>query len=545
MNDASTTLFSNLRIGKRMALGMGTLLILLIAITLIGQFSASKIQAEYIDYLAGDNARRIGFYEMYGQGLQTGQAVRNIVLDPDNPKAYENHKRATVQFDKAAEDMQQHDEARAQSGLPQKIVQLRAAHRHVQEQVIALAESGQPDSAKALLNSEETPKWREMRQLMLDEIKRLDDAVPTLITELKARADATRRQTLMLSCAAILLGLMLGIAITRSITRPLAHLQNVLETVEASGDCTLRVGGHASDEVGRTAAAFDLMMTRIAELIAETNRSAQAITEAAQAMLSTGADVVKHSEAQSTAAVDVAAAVEETSVSISETASNARSVDEMAVRACDHIHQTLEAVHGTTCNIGSLAAMISKTSADISLLADSSKQIDDIVQTIKAIADQTNLLALNAAIEAARAGEQGRGFAVVADEVRKLAENTAHATQEISTLIHAVQTRIDDAVEQMTQANDQAGSSQKMVEATATALNEVSVDTEKMIDAVRSIALAVQQQDAAVQQVAQRIEYIAQMSEANNSAAHLAAGTARNLDERANRLHDAVGRFRV
>lgn len=528
-----------------MALGMGTLLVILIAITLIGQLSASRIQTEYIDYLAGDNARRIGFYEMYGQGLQTGQSIRNIVLDPSNPKAYENHKRAAAQFDKVTEDMRQHDEARAQSGLPQKIMQLRIAHRRVQEQVIALVESGQPDSAKALLNSEETPKWREMRQLMLDEIKRLDDAVPTLIGELKARSDATRQQTLALSCAALLLGLMLGIAITRSITRPLAHLQEVLEKVESSGDCTLRVGGHTSDEVGRTAAAFDLMMKRIAELIAETSRSAQAITEVAQAMLATGADVVKHSEAQSTAAVDVAAAIEETSVSISETAGNARCVDEMAGRACSHIHRTLEAVHDTTCNIGSLATVISRTSADISLLADSSKQIDGIVQTIKAIAEQTNLLALNAAIEAARAGEQGRGFAVVADEVRKLAENTAHATQEISTLIHTIQSRIDDAVEQMTQANDQAGSSQKMVEATATALDEVNTDTQKMIDAVRSITLAMQEQDAAVQQVAQRIEYIAQMSEANDSAARLAAETARNLDERANRLHDAVERFRV
>ncbi|WP_231912988.1 methyl-accepting chemotaxis protein [Sterolibacterium denitrificans] len=524
---------------------MGALLSFLVAITLIGHFSAIRIQSEYIDYLAGDNARRIGFYEMYGQGLQTGQALRNIVLDPDNPKAYENHQRATAQFDKAAEDMQQHDEERAHTGLPQKIVHLRTAHRNAQEQVIALVASGQMDSAKALLNSEETPKWREMRQLMLDEIKRLDDAVPVLIEGLTARADATRRQTLTLSCIAILLGLVLGIAITRSITRPLAHLQEILEKVEASGDCTLRVGAHASDEVGRTAAAFDRMMTRIAELIAETSRSAQAITEAAHAMLTTGTDVVKHSAAQSTAAVDVAAAIEETSVSISETAGNARCVDEMAVRTCSHIQRTLEAVQGTTSNIGNLATMISRTSADISLLADNSKQIDGIVQTIKAIAEQTNLLALNAAIEAARAGEQGRGFAVVADEVRKLAENTAQATQEISSLIHTIQSRIDAAVEQMTQANDQAGNSQEMVAATATALNEVGSDTEKMIDAVRSIALAMQEQDTAVQQVAQRIEYIAQMSEANDSAARLAAETARSLDERANHLHAAVGCFRV
>jgi methyl-accepting chemotaxis protein len=343
----------------------------------------------------------------------------------------------------------------------------------------------------------------------------------------------------------IALTLALGMAIIRSITRPLASLQDTLVHVEQSGDLTLRVSATGHDEVGRTAAAFDKMMARIASVVGDTRQSAEAIAAAAQSMATAGAQVEKSSCAQSEAASAVAAAVEQTSVSISETASNARAADETTTRARTDIEKTLAAVRETATDVGELAGMIDATSGDIARLAESSRQIDGIVGTIKEIADQTNLLALNAAIEAARAGEQGRGFAVVADEVRKLAENTSKATSEISGLIGGIQVEVDAAVAQMRTANEKAGTTRDRVAASTGALDAASADTGRVTESVRSIASAVREQDVAVQQVAQRIEQIAQMTEENTAAAANAAETARHLDTLSGKLREAVSRFRV
>ncbi len=349
------------------------------------------------------------------------------------------------------------------------------------------------------------------------------------------------------SVVLLLVALLFGAAVTiiRSVTRPLSQLQETIVRIEQSGDLSLRARISSQDEVGLAAAAFDRMMQRIATLIADTRESAEAIAAAAQSMATTSAQVEKSSSAQAEAASSVAAAVEETSVSISETANNARTADETTARAREEIQKTLTEVRATAAEVERLAAMIGEASGEIGHLAESSRQIDGIVKTIKDIADQTNLLALNAAIEAARAGEQGRGFAVVADEVRKLAEKTSAATSEISTLIGNIQSEIDGAVSRMEQANGHAGTTRSRVMATTEALDAASADTLHVTEAVRSIADAVREQDSAVQQIAQRVERIAQMTDENTAASAHAAETARHLDTLAGRLRASVGQFRV
>jgi len=189
--------------------------------------------------------------------------------------------------------------------------------------------------------------------------------------------------------------------------------------------------------------------------------------------------------------------------------------------------------------------MVIEASVQIEGLLERSREIDSIAGVIKEIADQTNLLALNAAIEAARAGEQGRGFAVVADEVRKLAERTTKATAQITEMIGAVQTDTSAAVNSMHAVTPQVALGVEMAGSAAAALREISSDVATTLGNVREVASATAEQSQASTMVAQNVERIAAMVEKSAASVRAANENVRSLESLANELRDSVSKFRL
>jgi len=256
-------------------------------------------------------------------------------------------------------------------------------------------------------------------------------------------------------------------------------------------------------------------------------------------------EVKENSTVQSTAAESVAAAVEQSSVSISETSSNAQAAAKLVVNARNDSKQAGEVMKNTVEKMTDVAQLIRQSGDSVLRLDVNSKKIGSIVQVIRDIAEQTNLLALNAAIEAARAGEQGRGFAVVADEVRKLADRTGASTGEIAALIKSIQDEIGGTVTSMQQANIHAAESLELVNNSSNALHTMDEEEQEVANDVQSISDALAEQDAAIRQVAVNIEQIAQMTESNHAAASKNNLTASELDDLAAQLRNLVSSYKV
>ncbi|OGS91303.1 MAG: hypothetical protein A2Z95_10410 [Gallionellales bacterium GWA2_60_18] len=350
---------------------------------------------------------------------------------------------------------------------------------------------------------------------------------------------------LILVVLAITIAVAVSVWVARSVNRSLKAVVDAAEYAVAHDDFIRGAPEEGTQETARVGQAINHLMEKFRSIISDATRSSENIADASNALSASSKQVNQSSAAQADAASTVAAAVEEVSVSVSETAANARSAGEIVEKSRAGTEGALVVMTETVQNVNGIAALIRESDTNVGRLDESSKRIGGITQVIREVADQTNLLALNAAIEAARAGEQGRGFAVVADEVRKLAERTSKATAEIAAIIGDIQSHIGKTVTGMRQANTQVGKSLELVGRTETALHRIGDDSREVASNVQNIVDAIREQDAAIQQVAVNIEKIAQMSEENSIAAASSSNTAIQLDELSGALKKSAARFKV
>lgn len=322
-----------------------------------------------------------------------------------------------------------------------------------------------------------------------------------------------------------------------------AYAKNQTDII-ASGDLTSNIDINKSDS---SSLIFSLssMQSKIKSIIQTILNSALSVHRSSES-LTHMSDELKHASIrQSESASAMAASVEEMVVSIDVIRSNSADAKDLAIASGQSSESGSIVIEKLINNMHNISASVKDSARIIEELGAQSDQISSIVRTIKDIADQTNLLALNAAIEAARAGEQGRGFAVVADEVRKLAERTSVATGEITVMVSKIQSGTSTAVSAMQDGVTKVEQGVESAQFAGESISEIKSSSDKVISVINDISNALEEQASASNHVAQQLENIAQMSESNLEQVKLLSDNSNELAKMSNELSESVSSFKV
>ncbi|PRA53264.1 chemotaxis protein [Pseudomonas sp. MYb115] len=370
--------------------------------------------------------------------------------------------------------------------------------------------------------------------------------VISLRTALDDQAVKSTGLELLLGGGSALLGLLLIGYTAQRITRPLQELTRVMEDISlGEGDLTRRLHVQSRDEIGQLATAFNRFVERIHQSMREVSSAAQGVKAGAQRVLQASNSSLENFDDQSSRTSSVAAAINQLGAAAQEIARNACDASHQASNARQQAEDGRQVVQRTIEVMHELSGKISASCANIEVLNDKTVDIGQILEVIKGISQQTNLLALNAAIEAARAGEAGRGFAVVADEVRSLAGRTQTSALEIQQMIEALQIGAQQSVATMTESQQHSEESVSIANLAGTRLGSVTQRIGEIDNVNQSVAAATEEQTAVVE--ALNVDII-QINTLNQQGVENLQATLRacsELEQQAGRLNQLVGNFRI
>jgi methyl-accepting chemotaxis protein len=313
----------------------------------------------------------------------------------------------------------------------------------------------------------------------------------------------------------------------------------------ALGDFTGRVTAEYKGEHQLIKNSINKMGESVSNILNQVKEAVAATASAANEISSSTEQMAAGAQEQSSQTTEIAGAVEQMTKTIYETTKNTGQATEASKNAGKSAKEGGHVVEETIHGMNRIAEVVKKSAETVQALGKSSDQIGEIVQVIDDIADQTNLLALNAAIEAARAGEQGRGFAVVADEVRKLAERTTKATKEIATMIKQIQKDTSGAVESMQQGTEEVESGKLLAEKAGASLFEIIHGAEKVVDIVSQVAAASEEQSSAAEQISKNIESISSVTQESASGIQQIAHASEDLNRLTLNLQELIAQFKV
>lgn len=537
-----------LNIGKKLTLGFGLILFLVVFLSILVISRLVTMDAESVRIQADlSNKTRVNTINMAVK--DNAIASMEMLLNSDsaiNAKIIEQIQARNAQNDALLATL---SEELAGSAADQKLLEAIKKERGLYvaglEKVVSLVKEGKREEASYVAGEEMIP----MLVPFLTAVKNLDDFQESKVNlstqQIQTTASAIRNLAIIVGIAVVLIGLFSAVSIIHSITSPLNRMRSTITNVGKSGDFTQRVALENSDEVGETAKAFDELLGGLQQTLSRVLDSAGKVSISAQTLSASSGHLASSASRQSESTSAMAAAVEQMTVTTNQVSDSAREALDISRHSGELSSSGGEIIDKASKEMAQIANTVRDTSMTIEQVGQHSNEISSVVQLIKDIADQTNLLALNAAIEAARAGEQGRGFAVVADEVRKLAERTAQATDDITRMIVLVQQSSHSAVLAMSTSVEEVGNGVTLANQAGDMIIEIKVGAKRVVDVVNHISLSLSEQCSANDNLSDQVERVAQMTEENSQAAAETSLEAEKLKVLANNLQVAVGRFKI
>jgi methyl-accepting chemotaxis protein len=362
-----------------------------------------------------------------------------------------------------------------------------------------------------------------------------------------AALSSNRNEIIVLFLFSIAIMIVLLAYILKSkVIKPIEQVtESIKDIAEGEGDLTQRITIARKDEIGEMIGWFNVFIDKLQGMIKNIADDITAVSQTMERLSETAKKTSEGSNTQSMSATQVATTMEEMSATILDIAKNTTNAVASSKNTVDAASKGGKIVQKTTKGMEDIALSVKKTSGVVTALGQSSDQIGRIISVIDDIADQTNLLALNAAIEAARAGEQGRGFAVVADEVRKLAERTTKATKEIAEMIKKIQHDTKEAVEDMNKATKEVESGVALAREAGDSLKSIISMTDNVSNMINAIATAAEEQSAASEEVSKNIEDISNVCKNTASYADNSFGGIKELSNMLNDLKTIISRFKL
>lgn len=408
-----------------------------------------------------------------------------------------------------------------------------------------LAVASQKDAAQLALYTKVLPAEKSFSDFLTATQKKLHDnqnALQQQVTHSSSQSISIYIATLLVVAIVVAI---LGFMLYRSITSSLVEMTATMKNVANNLDFRQRLSVKSKDEIGATASAFNTLLDTVQNSLREIVQSMDTLSLATRRLNNSTQEIRSISEQTSDSSSAVSATVQQVTVSIDHIATQTEQAENLSRESGQQAAAGGEVIHSTIEQIRSIADTVDSAASSIAMLRDQIASISTVLNVIRDVADQTNLLALNAAIEAARAGEHGRGFAVVADEVRKLAERTTSSTREIANLIQTIQASASNAVTTMQIVVERVGEGVHNANTASNALHSIREGSDKVLLTVSEIATSIRQQSSASAHIADQFQRIANISEEARRTVVDTTQSTQELEQLAVRLNDTVKRYQI
>ncbi len=520
------------------------LLILVLGLTLLQMHRAEQ---RFIGFIDRDEAAMTQLNSMLADGLLAGISIRNKLMNPSlkQPRTVTEGAIKRVNANLVLLQQVYLEDTVWQSQL-KELNQRWQINQQAKLQVLTLIEQNQLAEAEVHLVKVEHPGWFDIRNQLQSLVKIQRDRFTNTRSEIVSQGQSDLALAIGLALASMVIGGTLLLVLSHRMVINLRSTVRAMKQLDSeNSDLNYRLPVRGGDEVAQLAQAFNAFMGRLQQLVTDVTKTSYEVREQMRIVAETSTRSSNEISNQRAETDQVATAMTEMSASVHEVASHASEAADAGHRADAAAQEGQEVVARTVHTINQLAEEIGLSAAAVRKLNEDSQHVTEVLEVINSVAEQTNLLALNAAIEAARAGEHGRGFAVVADEVRSLAERTRTSTQEIQTIIDQWLTQSMKAVEAMEASQIKADATIEQANLADLALTEINFAVQQIHEMSIQIANAAEEQSSVAEEISERLVAIDQLANTSAESAIETLNAGEAAQQLSRHLRDLVERFKI